>query len=390
MGRDRKFLIATEKDIVSKKTTDIYFKRTVEILTKKQKSKLVRAEFVAKHSPYGEWAVFSGLYEVIELLKGKNVNLYAMPEGTIFYPFEPVMVIEGDYIEFAEYETALLGFICQASGITTKAARMRKIAEGRILLSFGARRMHPAISPMIERSAYIGGCDGVSTILAAEEIGESPRGTMPHALILLFGDTLEAVKAFHEVIEKDVPRIALIDTFQDEKFEAIKVVEGAEKYLYGIRLDTPGSRRGDLKKIVQEIRWELKIRNLDKVKIFVSGGIDEKEIEELKDVVDGFGVGTSLSNARVIDFAMDIVEIEGNPIAKRGKRAGAKNVFLCEKCLYRRTGLLLEKPTKCSRCGGKEIPLLSLYIKKGEVIKEVDSPKEIRNYVLSQLHNVFL
>lgn len=385
MGKNRKFLIATQEDIISKKTTDVYFKRTVDILSKKKKSKIVKAEFVAKHSPYGDWAVFSGLLEVMELLRDKKVNLYAMPEGTVFVPYEPVMVIEGDYIEFAEYETPLLGFICQASGIATKAARMRKIAEDKTLLSFGARRMHPAISPMIERSAYIGGCDGVSTILAAEIIGEEAKGTMPHSLVLLFEDTVEALKAYHEIVERKIPRIALIDTFLDEKFEAIRVAEKAKEFLYGIRLDTPGSRRGNLKRIIEEIRWEFKIRNLKNVKIFVSGGIDEEEIFTLRDVVDGFGVGTSLSNAKAIDFAMDIVEIEQRPIAKRGKRAGAKNVFICQKCTHRRIGSLNEKPGKCKKCKGKEKALLELLIKNGKVLKSPPKPQDIREYVISQL-----
>src|SRR3712207_8610010 len=85
----------------------------------------------------------------------------AVPEGTICRPHEPVLTLTGPYGAFAEHETALLGLLCQASGIATGAARCRIAAEDRPVISFGARRMHPAIVPMIERSAFLGGCDRV-------------------------------------------------------------------------------------------------------------------------------------------------------------------------------------------------------------------------------------
>src|SRR5690606_27067049 len=122
-------------------------------------------------------------------------------------------------------ETAMLGLLCQASGVATKAARIRRLAGDKTVVSFGARRVHPAVAPVIERAAYIGGCDGVSVVMAAELLGEDPTGTTPHALILLMGDTVDAMLAYDRVLPPDVPRIALIDTFQDEKFEAIRVAE---------------------------------------------------------------------------------------------------------------------------------------------------------------------
>jgi len=85
--------------------------------------------------------------------------------------------------------------------------------------------MHPAITPMLDYAAYIGGFDGVSSILSAEVIGTRPMGTMPHALIIIMGSQEEAWKAFDRHVEEGVPRIALIDTFADEKTEAIKAAE---------------------------------------------------------------------------------------------------------------------------------------------------------------------
>ena len=122
-------------------------------------------------------------------------------------------------------------------------------------------------------------------------------------------------------------RVALIDTLQDEKFEAIRVAEALGKDLYAVRLDTPSSRRGDFFQILSEVRWELDIRGFEHVKILASGGIDEYEILKLNSLVDGYGVGTSIANAPVLSFALDIMEIEGQPMAKRGKRSGAKQVW---------------------------------------------------------------
>ena len=261
------------------------------------------------------------------MLEGLPVDVWAMDEGTLFGPHQPVLVIEGTYVEWAEYETALLGLLCQASGIATKAARCKRAAGERQVISFGARRMHPALAPMIERNAFIGGCDGVAVTKSAELIDADPTGTIPHSLVLLFGDTVQALAAFNEVVDQKVRRVALIDTLQDEKFEAIRVAEALGKDLYAVRLDTPSSRRGDFFQILSEVRWELDIRGFEHVKILASGGIDEYEILKLNPLVDGYGVGTSIANAPVLSFALDIMEIEGRPMAKRGKRSGAKQVW---------------------------------------------------------------
>ncbi|MDZ7261103.1 MAG: nicotinate phosphoribosyltransferase [candidate division KSB1 bacterium] len=380
------FHVATAEEIKSGKVTDVYFQRTREILEARGIDKRVTAEFVVKSFPQlGTWGVLAGIEECLELLKGLTVRVRAMAEGTIFGANQPVLEIEGQYLEFGVYETALLGLLCQASGVATKAARCRKLARNKPLISFGARRMHPAVAPMIERSAYIGGCDGVAAIKSAEIIGITPTGTMPHALILIMGDTVEATRAFDEIIDKKVPRIALIDTFQDEKFEAIRVAEALGPHLYGVRLDTPLSRRGDFVSLLQEIRWELNLRGYSQVKLFVSGGIDERQISELNQVVDAYGVGTTLSSAPVLDFAMDIVEIEGRPLAKRGKASGRKSVWRCPQCYKSLVTPRDQRPEKFCRCEQEYQDLLQPLVDSGEIKRKLPSPQEIRNYVLDQL-----
>ncbi|MCX8118219.1 MAG: nicotinate phosphoribosyltransferase [Desulfobacterota bacterium] len=386
------FHIADPKDIKAGKYTDVYFTRTMEVLKAKKIDKRVKAEFIAKRFPEDySWGVLAGIEEAVYLLKDLPIKVRAMREGTIFRAYEPVMEIEGMYTDFGLYETSILGLLCQASGVATKAARCKKAAGDRGVISFGARRIHPAIAPMVERNAFIGGCDGVAVVKDAELIHEEPSGTMPHALVLLFGDTVEATKAFDEVIDPKVKRVALIDTFNDEKVEAVRVAEALGKKLYGIRLDTPSSRRGDLQKIIEEIRWELNLRGHGHVKIFVSGGLDEKRILSLNPVVDAYGVGTSITNARSIDLAMDIVEIEGKPLAKRGKMSGSKSVLRCTKCYqdklvpYRPPSEASERGSDRCACGGHFEDLLLPLIDHHRILQDSPAPQEIRKYVLEQL-----
>ncbi len=287
------------------------------------------------------------------------------------------------------FETAMLGLICQASGVATKAARMRLAAGDRGVVSFGARRMHPAIAPMIERAAYIGGCDGVAVIASAELIESDPMGTMPHSLILCFGDTVEAARAFDDVIDRKVRRVALIDTFNDEKFEAVRVAEAMGKRLYGVRLDTPKSRRGDFYRILEEVRWELDLRGFGHVKLFVSGGLDEAEVARLKPVADAFGVGTAISNAPVVDFAMDIMEVEGRPFAKRGKWSGAKDVLTCGRCGKRAIVPLAARAKRC-RCGGGFESLFIQLIKGGRLCAKLPKPAKIRQRAIQGIKGLEL
>ena len=383
--------IATEEDIKAGRTTDVYFERTRQILQAENIHKRVTAEFVVKAFPEDRrWGIFTGLEDALELLRGLPVDVWALPEGTLFYPHQPTMVIEGDYLDFGVYETAVLGFLCQASGVATKAARCRKAAGDKLIASFGARRMHPALAPVIDRNAYIGGVDGVAVVQSAELLGLPPTGTIPHALVLIMGDVVAATEAFHKVIDPGVARVALVDTFGDEKFEALRAAEALGENLYAVRLDTPGSRRGDFLQILKEVRWELDLRGHKHVKLFVSGGIDEYKILQLNEVVDAYGVGTSISNAPVLDFAMDIVAIEGEPIAKRGKPSGRKEVWRCMSC---GNTLVLpygeSAPEHCS-CGGTFEALLKPVLKRGELVAELPEPKVIRDYVLKQLEWVEL
>jgi nicotinate phosphoribosyltransferase len=184
-----------------------------------------------------------------------------------------------------------------------------------------------------------------------------------------------------------VKRVSLIDTFNDEKMEALNVAEALGKDLYAVRLDTPKSRRGDFRKILEEVRWELDLRGHKHVKLFISGGLDEYRIQELRDCVDAFGVGTAITAAPVIDFSMDIVEVENKPLAKRGKRSGSKSVMRCDACMATEVVPQRKKAKPCS-CGGTMVEILKPFLSKGNMKTALPAPREIRDHVIGQLAKI--
>ena len=398
----RRFQIATEEEIKKGETTDVYFVRTNEILQKEGLTEQrVVAEVTTGSLPRDwDWAVLAGVEEAVHLMEGISVDVESLPEGSIFRPKDhrgtrlPVMTLDGRYLDFSLYETPLLGLLCQASGMATMAARVRKGAgKDSTILSFGIRRAHPVLAPMIDRACYLGGFDAVSSIIGARLLDLQPTGTMPHSLIVSIGDQVKAWKSFNKYMPKDVPRIALVDTYYDEKTESIMAAEALGKDLYGVRLDTPGSRRGDFGEIIREVRWELDARGFDKVKIFVSGGLDEHSVGRYARAgADGFGVGSAVSSAPAVDFAMDIVEIEGRPVAKRGKLSWKKQVWRCKECLSTRvTRRSVNDHPDCPEGHGKMVLLSREFLEKGRLVGPyLPKPIEIRESVLGQLELVEL
>ncbi len=384
--------VASLDEIKSGEATDIYFKRTHRIIEEAGLGDVrVRMEAHVYSMPRGyEWAVLAGVEEALHILEGVPVDVYSLPEGTIFREKEPIFVIEGRYSDFVEYETPILGVLRFASSIATRTARMKRLAGDKALLYFGLRALHPAVFPAADRAAYIGGADGVSGVLSEKYLGVKPKGTMPHALIITFGDPRKAWAWFAKLYKDETPVIALVDTFYDERYESLLAAETLGKDLYGVRLDTPSSRRGKMREIVAEVRWTLRLHGYDNVRIFVSGGIGEKQILELRDIVDGFGVGTSISMAPSVDISMDIVAIDRGdgwkPISKRGKLPGAKTLYRCPP-IHNITALVGEEPPKCED-GKPAEEILVKYIENGRLVRDLPSIEEIRNYVLEQLKHV--
>jgi nicotinate phosphoribosyltransferase len=355
------FDLVSEAAIREGRATDAYFLRTEEALDHAGRDPHVVAEVTADQFPTGEFEVLAGLKDTAHLLSGLPVDVHALREGTHF-DGGPVMRIEGPYRPFARYETSLLGFLSYASAAATAARETKAAAADKPVLSFGARHIHPASTAALERSALIGGVDGFSHVAAGETLGREAGGTMPHALVICFGKGNQeaAWRAFDEGVGPDVPRVALVDTYTDEVDEAIRAA-AAIPDLESVRLDTTASRRGDFRHIAREVRWELDTRGHEDVGIFVSGGLTPETVRHLRDVADGFGVGSYVSNADPVDFALDIVELEGEPAAKRGKLSGTKQVYRTPDGGHH---VALE---------GTEVegePLLEPLIEDGEIVRE--------------------
>ena len=360
------FDIVSPEAINEGRATDAYFDRTATTLRHAGKNPHVIAEVTADQFPTGEFEVLSGTKDVAGLLSGHAIDVDAMREGQLF-DSGPVCRIEGPYLEFARFETALLGFLSHASAMATGAMEVRRAAPDSLVFSFGARHVHPSIAAVVERSALIGGLDGFSHVAAGDLLGREAGGTMPHAMLIAFGrgNQKRAWQAFDAAVAPAVPRIALCDTYADEVDESLRAADALGDALDSVRIDTTGSRRGNFEHILREVRWALDSVGREDVEIFASGGLGPADLRELRGVADGFGVGGHVSNADPIDFALDIVEMDGEPAAKRGKLPGRKEVY--------RTPEGGHDVALADRAGPTDgEALLSPLIRDGEVVREFD------------------
>jgi nicotinate phosphoribosyltransferase len=314
-------------EILSGDSADVYFARAERILEREGLDPVVTMEVFARQD-----AMLCGIDEAKNLLahvlvKGDDseVVVEALDDGDTIAPKEIVLRITARYRAFGLYETALLGMLAQSTGWATAAREVVEAAAPNPVISFGARHVHPDVTDVLDYAAIVGGCVGASTPAGARLAGLSPTGTMPHSLVLIIGDTVAAAEAFDRDLEPDVPRLVLVDTFKDEAEESLRVAEALGERLYGIRLDTPSERGRVTPELVHEVRARLDQAGHGHVKIVVSGGLSPDRIRTFKEAgapVDSFAVGSYISGASPIDFTGDIKEIDGRPIAKRGRIPG--------------------------------------------------------------------
>ena len=315
------------REILSGDSADVYFARAASILEREGMDPLVTMEVFTRHD-----ALLCGIDEAKNLLghvladcDPGEVTVEALDDGDTVGPKEVVLRIQARYRRIGLYETAILGMMAQSTGWATAAKECVEVAAPQPVISFGARHVHPDITDVLDYAAIVGGCVGASTPAGARLAGLSPTGTMPHSLVLIFGDTVEAALAFDRDLGPEVPRIVLVDTFKDEAEEALRVAHALGDRLYGIRLDTPAERGRVTADLVHEIRARLDREGFHHVKIVVSGGLNPDRIRYFKEAgapVDSFAVGSYISGASPIDFTGDIKEIDGKPIAKRGRIPG--------------------------------------------------------------------
>ncbi len=311
---------ASHDEIKSGATTDIYFINTRDVLSSAGKLDTeVTAEIFTRAN-----GMFAGLGEVLELLKDSPVKIEALPEGEYFSPKEVVMRITGPYGAFGYHETNLLGLLASSSAWATTARECVEAAGGKPVLVFGARHIHPAIAPVMESVAVqFGGCSAASCILGAKLAGREPSGTVPHAAILIMGDTLKLAEAYDAAMPPEVGRTFLVDTYHDECEEALRLAHSMGDRLGAVRLDTPGERGGVTAELVREMRYRLNHEGFERVKIVVSGGLNPERIKLLAEAgADIFGVGSYIAHAVPMDMTMDLKVVDGKSVAKRGRLPG--------------------------------------------------------------------
>ncbi len=309
---------------LSGETADIYFPRTVEILRKEGMNPVATMEVFARGA-----GVLCGMEEVRTLLEKvlpqDKSEVWALSEGEPFDKKEVVLRIKAPYLSYGTYETTYLGILAHCSGWATAARECVQAAQGAPVISFGARHVHPSVVGVMEYSAIVGGCSGCASTAGARLAGISPTGTIPHALIIIEGSTAAATIAFDKHIPPEVPRIALVDTFEDEVRESVAVARAMKGKLQGVRLDTPSERGRVTADLVKEVRAWLDLEGFKPVKIVASGGLTPERIRYFITEgapVDIYAVGSYISDASPIDFTADLHEVEGKPIAKRGRMPG--------------------------------------------------------------------
>ena len=314
-------------EVLTGESADVYFRRAEEILAGEGLDPVAVLEVFARQE-----GILCGIDEakvllahVLEGTTASEATVESLEDGDTFTEKEVVLRIRARYRAFGLYETAILGMLAQSTGWATAARRCVDAAAPAPVISFGARHVHPHVTDALDYAAVVGGCVGVSTPAGARLAGLAPTGTMPHSLVLVFGDTVRAAEAFDRHVAPDIPRIVLVDTFKDEVEESLRVAAALGERLYGVRLDTPSERGRVTADLVSEVRARLDLAGYGHVRIIVSGGLNPERIGYFKGAgapVDFFAVGSYISGAKPVDFTGDLKEIDGRAVAKRGRIPG--------------------------------------------------------------------
>ena len=226
-------------------------------------------------------------------------DVWAVPEGTVAFPNEPLIRVTAPIIEAQIIETFLLNTINLQTMIATKASRVVYAAEGKSIIEFGLRREQGIDAGMkVARCSYIAGCQGTSNVLGGMTYGLPVFGTMAHSFVMSYQKEIEAFRAFAKTFPNK--STLLIDTYDDiagaEKAAVVaKELEAQGFKLGGVRLDS-----GDLAETSKKVRKILDDNGLGYVKIFASGDLDEFKIAELlknEAKIDSFGVGTKMGTS---------------------------------------------------------------------------------------------
>lgn len=220
-------------------------------------------------------------------------DVWAMPEGTIVFPGEPLVRVEAPIEQAQWVETFLINCLAYPTLIASKASRIVWAAAGRAVVEFGARRGHGPMAPFLAaRSAYLAGFDGTSHVESARRLGIPPMGTMAHSWVQAFEDERASFEAFSRHF--GAQSTLLVDTYDTP--EGVRKATAIAPPVAAVRLDS-----GDLLDLSRQARVILDQYDRRSVRIFASGDLDEWEIDRLvkaRAPIDAFGVGTELITSR--------------------------------------------------------------------------------------------
>ena len=262
-------------------------------------------------------------------------DVWAVPEGTVVFPNEPIVQVIAPILEAQLVETFVVNQIHLQSVIASKAARVVEAARGRMVVDFGARRAHGTDAALkVARASHLAGLAGTSNLLAAREYGIPAFGTMAHSFIQAFDNELDAFDAFARVYPGTTLLVDTYDTLRGVD-HVIELAKHSERLnVAAVRLDS-----GDLGALSKAARAKLDAAGLNQIEIFASSGLDEYRIAALMDdgcPIDAFAVGTKLAvaqDAPALDMAYKLVEYDGTG---RTKFSSGKVIYPGRKQVVRR------------------------------------------------------
>ncbi len=331
--------------------------------------------------------------EFLDFLKDLRFTgeVWAIPEGRLFFKDEPIVEVTAPIIEAQLVESFIINQVNLQSLIASKAARCVHGAEGRPVVDFSLRRTHGIDAALkAARASYIGGCTSTSNTLAGKRYGIPIVGTMAHSFVSSFDHEIHAFRSFVASFPNNATLlIDTYDTLVGARRAAIVAREMAAKgqRLRGVRIDS-----GDLLLLAREVRRIFDEAGLSYVKIVGSGGLDEYDLAELSEAnapYDMYGVGTRMgvsADAPWLDMAYKLVDINGRPVLKlsTGKTSlpGPKQIFRSTQPQGQLKGDLLGLRDESHR--GAE-PLLKKVMENARRVDSLPSLKEIRTNSLEEL-----
>jgi nicotinate phosphoribosyltransferase len=348
-------------------------------------------EFLRNHKVFSN--ITNRFFEYLSDLKFTG-NLWAIPEGSIVFPNEPILRIEAPIIEAQLVETYLLSVVNFQTLIASKASRIVEAAKGRSVIEFGSRRAHgPNAGILAARASIIGGCQGTSNTYAGYKMRVPPSGTMAHSFVMNFASEEDAFQAFCDSFPRST---LLVDTYDPIRAVKNALQKGLE--FEGVRIDS-----GDLLSISKEIRIILDEAGRKSAKIMATGDLNEHIIHEMvskQAPIDYFGVGTELSTSsdspalngvyKLVAIRIKSNNFKGNKyqtIYKRKKSPGKENFPGPKQVhrLIRNNTLVADILTLDDDEVRDGIPMLKPYIKSGRVTERLPSIFEIRTWCRNQV-----